>query len=443
VIGRVLDRRYRILRLLGEGGMGAVWEADQLGTGRRVAVKLIKAEYANHPDIAKRFYREARAVAALRTPHVVQIYDCAQDAETGSPYLVMEMLAGEDVSGLSRRLGFMAPELALRICGQALRGLAAAHAVGIVHRDVKPSNLFLTRSEQGGLILKLLDFGIAKDVGAETKETKLTRTGTPLGSPEYMSPEQISGLRVDHRTDIWSLGAVLYECLTQRSPYEGCETWLQLANSITEGPPRSVQDQAAWVSHDVAAIIYGAMAWITDRYQSADAMMAAIARLVSGLEIHEGMLRPMTLDARRTTGDRFAIKAFAKAATNAGVATGATRPPASPAVPVLIALGVAAAVAVPIVLWRGRTPQAPTPASAELPVASSVAAVAPAVRPSIEPVPKATASATASATAETTPTVAPSVSPSISATATARKPTNKPSNARPPSPQPDGMIKSF
>ncbi|HTN88848.1 MAG TPA: serine/threonine-protein kinase, partial [Sorangium sp.] len=218
VDGTTLNGRYTLGRLLGKGGMGAVYEAVDVALQRRVAVKDIAPELAHGRSALGRFEREAKAASAVQTEHIVRVLDAGVDRETGSPFLVMELLRGEDLAELLDRLGPLPPGLALRIVAQACVGLQKAHAAGVLHRDIKPANLFLARREEGGgIVVKLLDFGVAKirpvhDPRRDT--TGLTRSGHVLGTPRYMSPEQARGIKdVDHRTDLWSLGVVLYRAL--------------------------------------------------------------------------------------------------------------------------------------------------------------------------------------------------------------------------------------
>ena len=295
MIGEILDNRYRIARLLGEGGMGAVYEAQHTETGRRVAVKVISAAAMKKPDAIERFTREVKVVGSVDTQHIVQVFDAGRDPRTGSPYMAMELLAGEDVQQVIRRVGPLCPDLALRIAAQACLGLAKAHDAGIVHRDVKPANLFLARRDAGEMIVKILDFGIAKILLADPKE-KLTATGTALGTPVYMSPEQIKEpTTIDQRTDIWSLGAVLYESLTGFVPYHSAETIHELIMSICTRLPSALQDLAPWIPPEVVGVVSGAMQHdIGARFQSAAAMLECIKHILpQGWMIHEQALVPL------------------------------------------------------------------------------------------------------------------------------------------------------
>ena len=300
MIGTILDGKYQIIRLLGAGAMGSVFEAEHKGTGRRVAIKVINSgDITRDEQLVGRFQREAKAAGAIDTQHITQVLDTGRDRETNLPFLVMEFLSGEDVQVLLKRLGPITPDLALRIVAQACLGLQKAHEAKVVHRDIKPANLFLAHRDAGEIIIKLLDFGIAKvkmDQANEAEGNELTRTGSMLGSPLYMSPEQARGNKsIDHRADIWSLGVVLYQALTGRTPYQHITALGQLIIAICSEMPQSVQDFAPWVPPEVAAVVHRALQYDPDlRFQSAADMFAAIRQLLPyGWGIREEMLAPM------------------------------------------------------------------------------------------------------------------------------------------------------
>ncbi len=213
---------YRIVKKLGEGGMGAVYLAEHALLGRRAAVKVLQPALSANQDIVQRFFNEARAATAIADPGIVQIFDFGYHTD-GSAYIVMEFLEGEALDARLKRFGRLAPEDALRILRQVAASLHAAHGRGIVHRDLKPENIFLVpdREVAGGERAKILDFGIAKltnDAGSKVK----TQTAAIMGTPVYMSPEQCRGAGyVDHRSDLYSLGCVLYHLLVGRPPFDG------------------------------------------------------------------------------------------------------------------------------------------------------------------------------------------------------------------------------
>jgi serine/threonine-protein kinase len=236
--GTLIAGKYQLERMIGKGGMGSVWAAMHLGLHQPVAVKLISQYYARSAEARQRFDREAKAAARLKSRHVVQIYDNGETAD-GTPYIVMELLDGEPLDARIKRLGRLSLEQTVPIVIQIGRALSKAHAVGIVHRDLKPENVFLARDEDGE-VAKVLDFGIAK-IKTTDPGSSGTRTGTVLGTPLFMSPEQARGLRtVDHRTDIYSLGMVVYMMLTGSTAFSG-ESFGDILLAICTGPLPSVE----------------------------------------------------------------------------------------------------------------------------------------------------------------------------------------------------------
>ncbi len=200
--------------------MGSVWVAEHLTLRSQVAVKLIDAELGGVADVVKRFEREARAAASLRSPHVVQVLDFGVDA--GCPYLVMEFLGGESLGARLRRGATLSPSEIWTVANGMCRAMARAHAQHVVHRDLKPDNVFLV-DDAGGFFVKVLDFGIAKALRTNRglAATQLTQSGTLIGTPHYMSPEQAEGRAVDVRSDLWSLAVIVFECVTRELPFDG------------------------------------------------------------------------------------------------------------------------------------------------------------------------------------------------------------------------------
>jgi serine/threonine protein kinase len=215
-VGAVLAGKYRVERVLGQGGMGVVVQATHLQLGQAVAVKFLLPEVLSNHDIVHRFLREAQAAVRLKSEHVARVIDVGT-LETGAPYMVLEYLDGTDLAHVSR--AHLTPGMVVDLILQACEALAEAHAIGIIHRDIKPANFFVTRRSDGSPVLKVLDFGISKaPVGAEGN---LTATQSVMGTPAYMSPEQMRSAKgADARSDIWSLGAVLYELLQGTQPFE-------------------------------------------------------------------------------------------------------------------------------------------------------------------------------------------------------------------------------
>ena len=214
--------KYKLTRLLGRGGMGAVWEGTHNSLGTHVAVKFIDAEYAESPEARSRFENEARAAAKLRSKHVVEVYDHGV-SEDARPFIVMEYLEGEPLDKRLDRMGRLPAKDTAHIILQVCRALTKAHAANIVHRDLKPENVFLVRDDEEGTdVVKVVDFGIAKFTDASMGASSSTRTGSVLGTPYYMSPEQARGLRnVDYRSDLWSVAVIAYRCIVGALPFEG------------------------------------------------------------------------------------------------------------------------------------------------------------------------------------------------------------------------------
>jgi len=296
VLNTLLGGKYQINRLLGEGGMGAVYEAIHTGTGRRVAVKVINtSEIKQSKEVVARFHREARATGAIDSRHIAMVLDVGEDPQ-GALYMVMEYLQGEDLQELLQKLGPLPTDLALRIAAQACLGLQKAHEAGVVHRDIKPANIFITHRD-GEIVVKILDFGVAKVRADQINNADLTRTGSLLGTPYYVAPEQAKGQRdVDHRADIWSLGVVLYTMLTGRPPHHHLDTFGALIIAICTELPKPVQHLAPWVSPEVAAIVHHALQFDpANRFQHATEMLEAIKPLINGKwTIDESMLVPLS-----------------------------------------------------------------------------------------------------------------------------------------------------
>ena len=241
--GDVIAGKYRIEGLLGCGGMAAVFAAVHKGLDHRVAIKTLLPEVMKHDSIIERFAREARSVAKLQSEHVARVIDVGELPD-GAPYLVMEYLEGTDLSGLLKKRGPLPTHEVADIGIQACEGIAEAHALGIVHRDLKPANLFITTRADGETVVKVLDFGVAKTLSGPLSgkaEFDLTHTFDVVGSPHYMSPEQITCAKdVDARADIWAMGVVLHRLLTARPAFDG-KSFAELCMAILQHEPRSLR----------------------------------------------------------------------------------------------------------------------------------------------------------------------------------------------------------
>ncbi|MFT3764103.1 MAG: serine/threonine-protein kinase [Minicystis sp.] len=234
--GSILAGKYRVERILGKGGMGMVVAAMHLSLEKRVALKFLLPEMAQNPELVARFAREAKAASRIQSEHVATVLDTGQ-LESGAPFMVMEYLEGRDLAQLIEQSGALPPPDAIEYVLQACEALAEAHVAGIVHRDLKPANLFLTRRADGSPCIKVLDFGISKIALASDQGQGMTQTSAMMGSPNYMSPEQLKSARnVDARTDIWSLGVILQELLTGDVAFKA-DTVPELYISILQSPP--------------------------------------------------------------------------------------------------------------------------------------------------------------------------------------------------------------
>lgn len=262
MIGALVDGRYRIVRRLGAGGMAEVFEATHVTTRRNVALKLVDLtaiEPAKRDDYLARFAREARTASAVAAPHIAQVLDAGNDAKSGAPYLAMELLTGSDLRETLKHLGALPETVVAKIALQTSRALLAAHEHGIVHRDIKPANLFLHRVENGEIVVKLVDFGVAKlidDRLVDPETSELTRTGTLLGTPHYMSPEQLLQTRsADHRSDIWSLGVVMYKMLLGETPFERAASMGLTVLAICAEPIVPLTRRAPWLAPELAGLV--------------------------------------------------------------------------------------------------------------------------------------------------------------------------------------------
>jgi serine/threonine-protein kinase len=276
LVGTLVSDRYRILRKLGEGGMGRVYEAQHELIGKRVALKCLNAEFATHPVVVERFKREARAATAVGNEHIVDVTDLG-DMSDGAPFIVMEHLNGRELADLIAE-GPLTLGRAVRIMDQVCDALAAAHTKGIVHRDLKPENIFLVTRGGNDDFVKVLDFGISKMKEPEETAPSLTRTGMAMGTPQYMSPEQAQGMMsTDHRTDVYALGVILYRMLTGEVPFTA-ETFPMLIVQIVTTDAPSVLALRPDLPAEVDAIISRALARdVRDRYQSVSELARALA----------------------------------------------------------------------------------------------------------------------------------------------------------------------
>ncbi|HEY2368118.1 MAG TPA: serine/threonine-protein kinase [Polyangiaceae bacterium] len=307
---------YELVRCVGRGGMGSVWEARHVSLGTHVAIKLVEGELTD--DDRRRFENEARAAAALKSSHVIRVFDHGVTGE-GKPYMVMELLAGESLEARRERAGRLSIAETARLLAQACRAIDAAHREGIVHRDLKPENLFLAKDEDGKETVKVLDFGVAKIRKREWDGTSSTRSGTILGTPFYMSPEQGRGSKdVDARADIWSLGVIAYECVVGRLPFDAATLGALLVEICTGTIP-----VPSGVHADVPKAFDGWFARACardpkDRFRSATELADALSAITASEAI--ATTQPMAVHVKHTkrSSKRFALGLAASCAVTFG-----------------------------------------------------------------------------------------------------------------------------
>lgn len=294
--GDIIEDKYRIVRLLGEGGMGAVYEAENTRIARRVAIKVLLGDAAERPDVVQRFEREAQAAGRIGSDHILEILDFG-NLPNGDRFMVMEMLDGEELSARIKRQ-VMTPEQTVPLFLQLLDGLAAAHNAGIVHRDLKPDNIFILKEKAGHKdFVKIIDFGISKFNQLNDSEHSKTKTGMLMGTPYYLSPEQARGAaRSDPRSDIYSCGVILYQCVTGVVPFDA-ETLNELLFAIVLSPPRNIDEVAPHLDAGFRAIIQRSMAReLHERFQSAQEFRDALAAWSQGRGYVAPPMQPAAAD---------------------------------------------------------------------------------------------------------------------------------------------------
>ncbi|MGF1468312.1 MAG: TonB family protein [Sandaracinaceae bacterium] len=283
--GQILANKYRVERLLGQGGMGSVFVAENQVLRKRVALKVMNQRFSAEPSAVQRFLREAVAASRVSHPGIVQVFDAGE--HDGRPWIAMELLEGQSLGDRLDQGAMPVPEMVAMARG-VLSALAAVHQEGIIHRDLKPDNIFLVRGRDGTTTAKVLDFGIAKDT-SEGALNKLTATGAVVGTAYYLSPEQAKGLAdIDARTDVYAMGVVLYECVSGRMPFEA-ETITQLIAKMFTEAPRPLREVAPHVPPPLEHVIMSCLASErTDRYPSASALLGALedaSRQVPGTDV--------------------------------------------------------------------------------------------------------------------------------------------------------------
>ncbi len=280
VQGKIVGGKYRLEHQLAEGGMGSVWVARHIELDVDVAIKFISNLEDEGAETARaRFKREAMAAARLKSPHVTQIHDYG--VEEGAPYIAMELLDGEDLAQLLAREGRVALKRCVTVLEQVCRGLKLAHDAGIVHRDLKPSNIFLARVGEEEVV-KILDFGIAKEMGTHLVPSDRTRSGVVMGSPRYMSPEQTQGDRLDARTDLWALAVIAFEAVTGVSPFD-YEHIGQIINAVCSLPLPVATELVADLPPDMDRFFARGLARLPEqRFTSARELVDTFVAVVEG-----------------------------------------------------------------------------------------------------------------------------------------------------------------
>ena len=281
LIGMVIQDRYRIESLVAKGSMGVIYKATQQSIGRDVAIKVMHGYLVSDEESMKRYHKEAKAASRLNHPNITTVYDFGVLA-SGQPYIVMDLLQGKALSDILQQRGQLTPNQTMMVMNQVCQALSEAHARGVVHRDIKPENIVIEELPDGrNILVKVVDFGIAT-FAAEGEDTigKITKTGTVCGSPFYMSPEQCDGGKVDKRSDLYSLGIVLFECLTGKVPFDSKDIYQVLTMQVKDPPPRLKKIRAdLQFSDELELVVNKALAKEPDaRYQSAQEFWAAVAQ---------------------------------------------------------------------------------------------------------------------------------------------------------------------
>ena len=453
--GDVINGKYRVDHVLGVGGMGVVVAATHLELDERVAIKLLHSDAADVPDLVTRFSREARAAVRIKSEHVARVTDVGS-LDGGLPFMVMEYLAGRDLGVLARDKGSLSVEEVLDYVLQACEAVAEAHALGIVHRDLKPSNLFVSTRADGSRVVKVLDFGISKFVRRDPSmpDASMTQTAAVIGSPVYMSPEQMESTRdADERSDIWAIGVILYELLTGAPPFEA-PTMPQLCAKILKAEPTPVRTRRADVPPELEAVILRCLAKApAARFQTLADLARALEPVAPRRSIVSIQRIIRTIQAAGLTDSEPpppstrvepAERAHGSTIASWGTASHRMSPPAGRLWPaVLVALGALAGGAG--VLWfvtrTAEEPAANVARFADVPAATATATAAAPTAPvtggdpappvvtavataTAEPVPTAAAAGTANAA--TRPPVRGGAAPRSTGTSPRAKPTAQP-----------------
>jgi serine/threonine protein kinase len=279
--GDVIADKYRVERLLGQGGMGVVIAAQHLTLRQTVAVKLLRPEAMDRADAVERFLREGRAARSITSEHIARVHDVGT-LDSGQPFMVMEYLVGSDLDDIIKNQGRLPISEAVDYILQACEAIAEAHMLGIVHRDLKPANIFVTRRVDGSPLVKVLDFGLSKVTKTDTLEPSLTTANTVMGSPYYMSPEQVRSLKsIDARADVWALGVILYQLISGKRPFQE-ESLGALFVMIGAEPPAPIRSYVPDIPQELEALVYRCLEKApANRFQSVAELARGLATFAS------------------------------------------------------------------------------------------------------------------------------------------------------------------
>jgi eukaryotic-like serine/threonine-protein kinase len=428
--GQLVQGKYRIVRLIGEGGMGAVYEGENTAIGRRVAIKVLHGSMASSPDAVQRFEREARAAGQIGSDHILEVLDLGT-LDDGDRFMVLEYLDGETLSQRLKRVGQMSAKEIAVLVRQLLDGLEAAHGAGIIHRDLKPENVFILPKKAGRTdFVKIIDFGISKFNALTNDGMRMTATGAVMGTPYYMSPEQARGAgQTDHRSDLYAVGVILYEAVTGRVPFDGV-TFNDLIFKIVLADTTPAREVVPSLDPAFDSIIAKAMSKDPAfRFQSARDFEQALARW-------ESSGAPVTIPPEASTDTARVLSGDRAEAPSAATPLRGTRntwsqssaggsPAAAPRVSnvgLLASIGVGALLLIGVVVFvatRGTSSRAATEA---IPTAGAAAAAPQAAAPHAEPAVEPAPAASAEPKIEPAPAVVPS--PSAAAEEPARAPSH-------------------